>query len=89
MTFRYQRRLGRICSRHLLGLVAIDDQLIAYLGTALENRVGRQFNYAFSPKIGPQDPERSEQLPNPYNLELPVNHDNIECEQHSEGMDRV
>src|SRR5260370_31225756 len=69
-----------------LGLVAIDNELIADLGPAAENRIGRQFQPTPGTEIGPGNGEWMNQLPQSHYSEVLVDQNQIERKHHSNSV---
>src|SRR5713101_2919383 len=69
-----------------LGLVAINNELIANLGPAAENRMCRQFQHTLGTEIGPGNGEWMHQLPQSHDSEVLVDQNQIERKHHSDGV---
>src|SRR5713101_9974197 len=69
-----------------LGLVAIDNKLIADLGPATENRMRRQFQHTLGTEIGPGNGEWMHQLPQSHDSEVLVDQNQIERKHHSDSV---
>src|SRR5690349_11329288 len=70
----------------LLGLIAFNQKLVPNLGSAPEDRVGRQFQNAFGMAFWPGDPKRTHKFAQAHHLEILVDQYQIEGKQHSNGM---
>jgi hypothetical protein len=80
-----------LCFRIDCGLrfVSIDHQLIADLSPAAEDRMRRQFDYAFCVSFGKNYPKRPYHLGNTYHSEVFVDHNHVEGKQHADRVDRI
>src|SRR2546427_9322258 len=73
----------------LLGLVALNHQLIPHLGAALEDAMRRKLQHALRAKIRPGNLERPNHLPQTDNFEVLVDQNQVKGEKHTDGVNRI
>src|SRR5262249_38246762 len=82
-------KLLRLGLGRSLGFVTINDKLVADLGTAAEDGMSGQFQNTLSLVIWHGNAERAHEFAQSHHLEVLVQKNEVEREQHADGVDGV